>query len=182
MSDRPLTPARLLTVDEVRQRLPFKIARRTLAARIRASGLAIEHRRQLALDETSWTAFLETLKSPDQRAAEATERALALIAGKMKKPERISKLPKVTREDGDLTIYFVRTANRIKIGSAKDAQKRIQQLSTGNAGKLKLIGTLKGDAALEEEMHRRWAHLHIRGEWFRASRDLMFFIKTECQS
>ena len=58
MSDLP----RLLTVDDIRARLPFKIARRTLAARIRASGLAVEHRRQLALSETSWTAFLEGFK------------------------------------------------------------------------------------------------------------------------
>ena len=93
---------RLLTVDDIRARLPFKIARRTLAARIRASGLAIEHRRQLALDETSWTAFLETMRCSSSGAgrmrskarggsgahsgAAATTRALALIRARTQKP------------------------------------------------------------------------------------------------
>ena len=97
MSDLP----RLLTVDDIRARLPFKIARRTLAARIRASGLAVEHRRQLALSETSWTAFLEGFKCSSSGAgrtplkargasgvrsgADATTRALALIRERMQK-------------------------------------------------------------------------------------------------
>lgn len=52
----------MLTVEDVKSRLPFKISGRALRQRLRQSGLVIEHRRQIALQAKDWERFLETLK------------------------------------------------------------------------------------------------------------------------
>ena len=70
-----------LTPDEVRDRLPFVMSIRTLRAKLRTSGLAIEHRKQLALAEDLLPEFMETLKcsgsksEPVRRTGKSTARA-----------------------------------------------------------------------------------------------------------
>jgi hypothetical protein len=50
-------------------------------------------------------------------------------------------------------------------------------LTTGNPGKLTLLGSIPGDFRLETRLHHRFASLRIRGEWFRASRELIEAVK-----
>lgn len=57
---------RLMTVQEVQSLLPFKISMRALRTKLRASGLIIEHRRQIALLESDYPYFLSTLKCPSK--------------------------------------------------------------------------------------------------------------------
>jgi hypothetical protein len=55
----------------------------------------------------------------------------------------------------------------IKIGSAANPVTRLRSLQTGSAERLHLVCTLEGSRVEEAELHRRFAHLRVRGEWFR---------------
>lgn len=79
-------------------------------------------------------------------------------------------------------VYFIRPMGMefIKIGfSVNDVRKRIAALSTAWPLPLLLLLVLDGGMAFEQEMHRRFSHLRIRGEWFTAADDLYEFIEAE---
>lgn len=77
-------------------------------------------------------------------------------------------------------VYFVRavTLGHIKIGQAAAPAGRLAQLQTGSPDRLELIGTVPDPTggALEREIHRRFCHLRLHGEWYRAEPALMDFI------
>jgi hypothetical protein len=57
----------------------------------------------------------------------------------------------------------------IKIGIAGDVAARMAQLQTGSPFELYLMGYVPGGKKLERELHQKYAHLHLRGEWFRST-------------
>lgn len=70
-------------------------------------------------------------------------------------------------------IYFVQSGytGAIKIGVANNVRMRICDLQVGNPMELKLlasIGPYQRGAALklEGELHRKFKHKRVRGEWF----------------
>lgn len=67
----------------------------------------------------------------------------------------------------------------VKIGYAKDPEQRMRELQTGNPGEIKLLAIVdhKGPA-MERELHRQFAHLRIRGEWFKPGADLLEYIES----
>lgn len=77
-------------------------------------------------------------------------------------------------------VYFVqcKTLRHIKIGAATTPKKRISEMQVGCPDELELLGVIEDHmrGALERETHIRFAHLHIRGEWFREADDLLAFI------
>jgi hypothetical protein len=93
----------LLTPAQIKSRLSFKIAERVVRQKMRSSGLAIEHRRQLRLDERYWLEFLDFLRCSSSNAVaskasgkslapseeKSFEKALALLAGNT--PKRSSR-------------------------------------------------------------------------------------------
>lgn len=75
-------------------------------------------------------------------------------------------------EDGNLTMF--------KIGKTENhPADRMEQLQTGNPRKLKIYRWLRVDnhSIIEEYLHARFADVHIRGEWFHTTADL---IDEEC--
>lgn len=76
-------------------------------------------------------------------------------------------------------LYFIRCGKNgpIKIGIARDPQKRLVTLQIGNPRRLVLIGTLEDCADLERRLHEHFAADHIGGEWFRPSKALRTFIR-----
>lgn len=68
-------------------------------------------------------------------------------------------------------VYFIQAGQHgpIKIGVASNVRKRLAALQTGHHTSLRIIGTVPGDAALERELHQRFAAHRIRGEWFKAA-------------
>lgn len=54
----------------------------------------------------------------------------------------------------------------IKIGCASDPVARLAQLQTASPYPLSLIGYVPGGEKLERELHQKYAHLRLRGEWF----------------
>jgi hypothetical protein len=75
-------------------------------------------------------------------------------------------------------IYFIRSGNDgpIKIGRARDVARRVRTLQTASAAPLVLLGVIPGDGKVERRLHRRFAANRIRGEWFRATPELLAHI------
>ena len=68
-------------------------------------------------------------------------------------------------------LYFIQSdrTGMIKIGRSKDPCKRLKQLQTGNANKLKLIASFKGMGWREKLIHEKLNRWSEEGEWFNCS-------------
>jgi Meiotically up-regulated gene 113 len=76
-------------------------------------------------------------------------------------------------------VYFVRAGDAVKIGRTGNLAARLKALATGSAVVLELLAAVPGGARLEARLHRRWRHLRLRGEWFRADEELLRSIREE---
>nr|WP_263858290.1 GIY-YIG nuclease family protein [Waterburya agarophytonicola] len=91
--------------------------------------------------------------------------------------------------DGDSTtenafVYFIFNidSKAIKIGMAKNVEKRLKSLQTSNPIILELLHTIHLDSVedaqkLEYVLHQKFSHLRMNGEWFEASEELRTYIK-----
>lgn len=66
-------------------------------------------------------------------------------------------------------IYFIQASGThlIKIGVAKDPEKRRQVLQTGHPHQLLIMRTMPGGRASERWLHHRYRDFRVQGEWFR---------------
>lgn len=81
----------------------------------------------------------------------------------------------IAQRDGS-SVYFAAAGDRIKIGWSRKVANRIAQLQTGNPEPVMLLATMPGGVSKERELHRRFAHARLAGEWFTATPDLVDFI------
>ena len=58
-----------------------------------------------------------------------------------------------------------------KIGKSVCPRKRLPSIQTGNPRELTLHGVIDGDK--EADIHSEFRHLHVRGEWFQADKELL---------
>ncbi len=72
------------------------------------------------------------------------------------------------------------TYGPIKIGTSFDPRVRVRQFQTGSPDELWIMGVWPNCPYTEEEVHQMFAHLWIRGEWFRPGQDLIDFIFRNC--
>lgn len=64
-------------------------------------------------------------------------------------------------------VYFVAgEIGAVKIGSARDAEKRLRDLQCGSPIPLRILATVSGGLKVEAEYHRRFAAHRLHGEWF----------------
>lgn len=69
-----------------------------------------------------------------------------------------------------------------KIGIASHTATRLSTLQRSSPFELELVAVLPGGGRRAEvAIHRRFAHLRLRGEWFRESPELLSFIVSECE-
>lgn len=82
------------------------------------------------------------------------------------------------------TVYFVQAASGgpIKIGFARDMEKRLQSLQTAHPEPLEVLLSLQGTLADEQAFHRQFRGLWVRGEWFDDKEELSAFIRSHKQS
>lgn len=87
------------------------------------------------------------------------------------------KLPK-KKENVQGFVYFIQAQDSlaIKIGYAVDVEKRLAALQTGCPEELVVVGSLEGTVIDEKSLHAKFSLDHIRGEWFRASDELVNYI------
>jgi hypothetical protein len=74
-------------------------------------------------------------------------------------------------------VYFVRAkvTGLIKIGVSGDALARLAELRRGCPDELELLAVqpcFEG-GILERQLHRQFAHLRVRGEWFKPTKTVM---------
>lgn len=75
-------------------------------------------------------------------------------------------------------VYFIqgKSGGAVKIGHSSDPEHRLKRLQTGNSEPLRIIAMISGGAAKEAELHRKFSHLNIQGEWFNLGPDLHRYI------
>jgi hypothetical protein len=66
-------------------------------------------------------------------------------------------------------VYFIECVEMraIKVGTSECLRRRLQELQCGFPASLVILGAVLGDRRDEQWLHRKLAHLRLRGEWFR---------------
>ena len=79
------------------------------------------------------------------------------------------------------TVYFIQAGDDgpIKIGRTQGSPLgRMEALQAGIPVDLRILAIISHvRSSHETDLHRRFAHLHIRGEWFRPEPDLLTYIR-----
>ena len=75
-------------------------------------------------------------------------------------------------------IYFILSPdNFVKIGRAANPKARLKSLQTGSSSPLELIKVIPNHSGhLETELHKKFASLRQRGEWFRYTRAIRNYL------
>lgn len=99
---------------------------------------------------------------------------------------RLLPSPPPVRVSDTRSVYFIRCGEYVKIGVSRDPQARLKTLRTSGNGTLaprgidlweaELVGVLQGGAAVEADMHDRFARLRDTGEWFMHADELAEFV------
>lgn len=83
-------------------------------------------------------------------------------------------------------VYFVQCGDGgpIKIGYVtgnclEQVEKRIYVLQVGSPYPLKLLLVMAGAVCKERSLQKQFAHLHIRGEWFKPEPALLAYIQEQ---
>jgi len=74
------------------------------------------------------------------------------------------------------SVYFIGAGDRIKIGFSRRPTERLKDLQTSHHLKLELLATMPGSFQTEARLHKRFAHLKQKGEWFVARPELIEYI------
>jgi hypothetical protein len=76
-------------------------------------------------------------------------------------------------------IYFLRSYNNhIKIGTSSQIDERVSTLQTSNPNKLHVQAILEGSFQTESELHSIFEKYRVRGEWFKYSEEIKWFIRA----
>lgn len=76
-------------------------------------------------------------------------------------------------------VYFVRSGDYIKIGFSEGdrAKDRIKALQTSNPHDFAILKVITGSRQKEAKLHAKFANAKHRGEWFKATPELLAFIE-----
>jgi hypothetical protein len=80
---------------------------------------------------------------------------------------------KPTKLANNYSVYFMCCRNAIKIGYARDVQKRLKAHQVSQPVPVGLMATTPGGVELEREYHRMFAKYRIRGEWFEDAPEIL---------
>lgn len=82
-------------------------------------------------------------------------------------------------------VYFIQIGEDgpIKIGMSRgNPIRRLQAMQTGMPYELRVMGVVAEEfGRTEGQLHERFDHLRLRGEWFRPEADLIAFIKANAK-
>ena len=74
--------------------------------------------------------------------------------------------------------YFARRGDLIKIGHTAIPKERIAKLRSASSERLDVLAMVINTIIDEPTAHKKFHHLRVRGEWFRADPELLDFIET----
>jgi hypothetical protein len=72
--------------------------------------------------------------------------------------------------------YFIRDEDQIKIGSSMNPEQRIKSIEMQSGRSVQRLAIVAMEVCDEFQTHQKFAHLRLRGEWFRAGPDLLEYI------
>jgi hypothetical protein len=75
-------------------------------------------------------------------------------------------------------VYFIEGGDFIKIGVSANPIDRLAALQTSTPFDLKLLADFPGDASEEFRIQGAFAHLHVRGEWFRRHPAILDYVES----
>lgn len=83
-------------------------------------------------------------------------------------------------QSGLARVYFIHApaANLIKIGYTTNLKTRFVDIQNGSPIPLVLLRSIDGGRATEAALHKRFAKLRRRGEWFKATKTLTDFVRS----
>lgn len=81
---------------------------------------------------------------------------------------------------GRAKVYFMSAAGLIKIGVTADVDVRWRSLNNSSPVPIDLLGFYPGTQSDERELHARFKHLRVRGEWFSDTPELRELILEKC--
>lgn len=70
-------------------------------------------------------------------------------------------------------VYFVRLADKVKIGFTTDLKQRLATMQTSAPGPLEVLHVMPGTVCEESKLHAKFGHLRSAGEWFRLSPEVL---------
>jgi hypothetical protein len=75
-------------------------------------------------------------------------------------------------------VYFIRAKDGgpVKIGSSIHLLLRLKQLQANSPVELELVAATEGSARFEREVHSRFQHCRLHGEWFEPIDELLNFM------
>lgn len=94
----------------------------------------------------------------------------------------IAQIPQeILREANETSsfVYFIRSNKLVKIGYTRDVKQRLTTLKIGNHEKLELLFSLRGGLKLEDYFHSLFSKDHARGEWFKFSDRIRYFLSAK---
>lgn len=75
-------------------------------------------------------------------------------------------------------IYFIGCGEYVKIGKSNNTQLRLKTLQVGNPYPMTLLKEVDVLDKVETFLHKKFAHLKTRNEWFLLDTELMEFIEN----
>jgi hypothetical protein len=76
-------------------------------------------------------------------------------------------------------VYAITDGSYLKVGVARHPHKRLKELSTGNASRLRLIGFFSGGFKLEKEIHNKFNKVRTNGEWMHPTKELIEYLNSQ---
>ena len=136
---------------------------------LNVDGELITIRAQKSLTIKAICAWIKTWASPNTKIVTPGNRTLSLDG------ERLARQAHF--------VYFIlnKDSNAIKIGRAKDLEKRIKTLQTSSPAELQLIKSVQVEEGkeaheLEQSLHKQFSEIRLSGEWFKAEANLLEYI------
>ncbi len=138
-----------------------------------------------ALNE--WVRDLD--KSLNKRIDEIRENRLEISKIKDYVEKRITELTSIEASHEltsdpryEVSVYFIRCLDSVKIGYSKHPNLRLQGLQTANPNKLEMIGYFAGTKYDEQEIHEDLKKYRQSGEWFNYCEDVQKYIQEKLES
>lgn len=136
---------------------------------INIDGELIAVRAQKSLTNKAICAWVKTWAPPNTKIITPGNRELSL-GGK-----------KLTHEIHFIYFILNRDSNAIKIGRARNLERRMKSLQTSSPAKLELIKSIsvqgiKEAQELEVSLHKKFDDIRLAGEWFKADSKLIDYI------
>ncbi|NJN31931.1 MAG: GIY-YIG nuclease family protein [Synechococcales cyanobacterium RM1_1_8] len=132
-------------------------------------GKVVAIRAQKSLTIQALCAWIKTWASPNTKIVTPGNRTLSLDGEKLAHQAHF--------------VYFIlnKDSNAVKIGRAKDLEKRMKALQTSSPAELKLIKSVQVEGReeaheLEQSLHKQFSEIRLAGEWFKAEANLLEYI------